>query len=299
MLASYVDRMKRVYALVIAFSVLAASAAVARAAAPVVFSPIPVRAGEYQQDVTEMPDGLTMFVTIASLRGSTIVEFHRPDSSAAWKLAGPAAFSGKWRDLEEVLTPDGRAMIFASNRPLPGSTKALDAFYGGKYRANMGGNLWIVRRTSDGWGTPEPLPAAINANTAVFSPAVAADGTLYFMRATGGRGLFHLFVSKPPYRTAMPAPFASASAAEFDPTVSPDGSTVVFSSTRSPLPKHVSHLFVTQRTGTGWTTPRDLGPAINITRSNVEARLLAGHRLCYNSSGVLYCTEITTLPMRS
>lgn len=251
------------------------------------FAPIVAGPNQHLLDVTVTPDQRTMFLTVGGKRGSTIVEAVRQNS--AWTSLGAPSFSGRWRDLEEVLTPDGRAMIFASNRPLSGS-KALDAYYNARYSANFGGNLWIVRRSATGWGTPQPLPPAVNANTSVFSPAVAADGTLYFMRATGKDGFFHLFVAKPPYQTAVLAPFASKTAGEFDPTVSPDGSIVVFSSTRAPLPKHTSHLFVTYRHGDKWTTPRDLGPAVNVTPHNIEARLLPGGRLCYNSGMTLYCT---------
>jgi hypothetical protein len=258
-------------------------------ATPTVFSPIAAPSGARLQDPTITRDGGTMYLTISSRTRNVIVMLHR-DAAGTWKLAGTAPFSGTWRDLEEVLTPDDRAMIFGSNRPLPGTTKPLDAFFGGQYRPRAGGNLWIVRRTTEGWGTPQPLPAGVNANTSVFSPAIAADGTLYFMRATGRKGSFHLFVSLPPYAQATRAPFASATAAEFDPTVSADGATVIFSSTRAPLPKGTSHLFVAFRHGSTWTTPRDLGPAINgITPHNIEARLLPA-QLCWNSTMTMNCT---------
>lgn len=55
------------------------------------------------------------------------------------------------------------------------------------------------------------------------------------------------------------------------------------------MPKGASHLFITHRRGATWTTPRDLGSAINgITPHNSEARLLPG-RLCYDSTMTLYC----------
>jgi Tol biopolymer transport system component len=261
-------------------------------AAPAAFAPLPVQKGERLQDPTITPDGRILYLTIAGRSRTVVVELHR-DATQAWKLAGNAPFSGTWRDLEEVLTPDGTAMVFASNRPLPGGTKPLDAYYNGKFGAGLGGNIWIVHRTASGWGDPRPFPAGINANTSVFSPAIASDGTLYFMRASGKQGRFHIFVSSPPYRTSKLAPFASAVSAEFDPTVTSDGSTVVFSSTRAPLPKGTSHLFVTYRHGSSWTTPRDLGAAINgITPHNIEARILPD-RFCWNSTLTLYCMQKT------
>jgi hypothetical protein len=275
----------RLLTIVILFACIAVASATPL---PAPFAPIPVKSGERLQDVTETSDGHTMFLTISGAKAATIVQLVR--RGAGWQPNGVAPFSGIWRDLEEVLTPNGSAMIFASNRPLPGSTRALDAYYGRQYHAGAGGHLWVVQRTAKGWGTPMPLPSAINANTSVFSPAIAGDGTLYFMRATGKAGLFHIFASRPPYRAATLAPFASKTAAEFDPTVSPDGTVVIFSSTRFPLPQGTSHLFVTHRRGASWTTPRDLGGAINLTPHNIEARLLPGNRLCYNSTKTLYCT---------
>jgi hypothetical protein len=263
------------------------------AATAAIFAPVQVNKGQLLMDPTVTRDGRTMYVTIGSRAREVIVALHG-DGKGAWTRAQTPSFSGTWRDLEEVLTPDNRAIIFASNRPLPGGTKPLDAYYNGRFSAGFGGNIWIVRRTASGWGNPQPLPAGVNANTSVFSPAIAADGTLYFMRATGKQGLFHIFVSSPPYATSTLAPFASATAAEFDPTVSPDGTTVVFSSTRAPLPKHTSHLFITYRHGSTWTTPRDLGPAINFTSHNVEPRLLPG-KLCWEVKMDLYCTESSAL----
>jgi hypothetical protein len=258
------------------------------AAPPAIFAPVQVNKGERLQDPTVTRDGHTMFLTIAGHARTVIVELHR-DAAGPWRLARTAPFSGTWRDLEEVLTPDDSAMIFASTRPSPGGTKPLDAYYGGKFARGAGGNIWIVRRSAAGWGTPQPLGNGINTDTSVFSPAIAADGTLYFMRATGKQGLFHIFVSSPPYSRAMLAPFASATAAEFDPTVSPDGQTVVFSSTRGPLPKGTSHLFITYRRGSTWTTPRDLGAIVNgFSAHNIEPRILPG-QLCWDSTKTLYC----------
>jgi hypothetical protein len=43
--------------------------------------------------------------------------------------------------------------------------------------------LWRVDRKGDGWDDPKQLPVTINQGTSVFSPSIAADGSLYFMRA--------------------------------------------------------------------------------------------------------------------
>lgn len=261
-------------------------------AIPAIYAPAALPPQTHLMDVTENRARTMMFVVRVNGKKSAIVELDRARPGTPWRLAGPVPFSGTWSDLEEVLVPGDRAMIFASNRPSPGESTPIDGRYDGKRETAGGGRLWIVRRTASGWATPQLLPAATNAGDSTFSPAVAADGTLYFMRPSVPDGTFHLFVSQPPYRTVRLAPFASATAQEFDPTVTPDGNTVVFSSTRG-LPAHTAHLFVSYRHGAQWTQPRDLGPTINFARGQVEPRLLPDGRLCYSAKRNLYCTPFS------
>ena len=259
------------------------------------FTPFELPRGSTIMDVAFTGDNRTMYATLVSAtQRYTIVEAHY--HGERWSAPKPVSFSGTWRDLEEVLAPDASYMIFASNRPIVPGGKPLDAFYAGRYSPKRGGNLWIVRRTPDGWGTPQRLPDAINANTSTFSPAVAADGTLYFMRATGPGGHFHLFVSHPEggtYADAQPATFADSRYGEFDPTVAADDSVVIFSSTRAPVPHGTDHLFIAVRRNGEWSTPRDLGLPINAGGHDVEARLSPNAKqLYYSTSGTVLFVDL-------
>jgi WD40-like Beta Propeller Repeat len=262
---------------------------IAGAAQPQVFAPFDLPAGAGFMDVAFTRDGQTLYVTLYQKTGNryAIAISHRV--AGHWSAPAAVAFSGTYRDLEEVLAPDSSFMIFASNRPIVPGGRRLDAFYHGVYSPGAGGNLWIVRRAGTGWGTPERLPDVINANTSVFSPAVAADGTLYFMRATGAKGAFHLFVSHPvngTYTSVQAAPFASARFGEFDPAVASDGSFVVFSSTRPPAVLHKSaHAFISYNRDGRWTQAADLGMPINAGGDDTEARLSPDGKVLYYSSG--------------
>lgn len=236
-------------------------------------------------DVAFAPDGETVYVTRVVDSRYTIMESKRVASG--WSALAPVSFSGQWRDLEEVLSPDGNAMIFASNRPIENGGKAIDAYYRERYSPQRGGNLWIVHRAGGGWGTPSRLPDAINANTSTFSPALAADGTLYFMRAYGPGGKFHIFVAKEEdgtYRSSSLAPFSDMRYSEFDPTVSADGAFVIFSSSRPPTPPKHSDLFVTFNAGGKWSAAEDMGAAINPAEDSTEARLAPDGTTLYLSS---------------
>ena len=85
-------------------------------------------------------------------------------------------------DLEPAMAPDGTFLVFASNRPAMPGGPALDGNYEGHSQPGRGGNLWRVDRTADGWAPPRRLPDAINAGASVYAPAVAADGSVYFMQ---------------------------------------------------------------------------------------------------------------------
>jgi hypothetical protein len=269
--------------------------AAAQPAAPMRFAPFALPKGTLFMDAAFTQDGGELYATrIAGRTTYTIVVSQRNGES--WSPPATVPFSGRWRDLEEVLSPDGLTMIFSSNRPADASGKPLDAYYNGRYSRARGGNLWIVKLTRTGWGTPARLPDAVNANTSTFSPAIDVHGTLYFMRASGPRGRFHLFTARlvhGVYTSSSLAPFSDMGYADFDPTIAPDGSFVIFTSTRPPVPAHQSALFISFRRGAGWTVPRDMGTAIDPAGDAVEARLSPDtKKLYYFSRGAVWMINL-------
>ncbi len=215
-----------------------------------------------------------------------------------WSPATPLPFSGQWRDLEAVLSPDGQTLIFASNRPATGATTAIDGFFGGKVQPARGGNLWRVARNGSRWSTPERLGDAINVNSSVFAPALAADGTLYFMRMSDPGPHFHLYVARlqnGTYRSAERAPFGDPQYSDFDPTVAPDNSFVIFGSNRPPAKPGTSDLFISYNRNGTWTPARDMGSAIDPNGDATEPRLSPDARTLYFSSqNSIWSLDITS-----
>lgn len=198
-----------------------------------------------------------------------------------WTAAQPLPFSTQWEDIEPAMATDGSSLIFSSNRPVQEGGAVLDGVYDGKRYPGHGGNLWQVARTKDGWGQPQRLSTLLNTNTAVFSPALAADGTLYFMRTdpdANGKGAFRLFRSRlvqGQYQAPQPLPFSDGVTGDFDPAVAPDQSFVVFSSKRAPAGVAGSELFIAFAQGAGWSAPQPLG------LTGIEARLSTDHATLY------------------
>jgi Tol biopolymer transport system component len=212
-----------------------------------------------------------------------------------WSVPDIASFSGQWQDLEPAMAPDGSYMIFSSNRPATPGGQAIDGDWGGAHYPQNGGNLWRVDRKGDGWSEPYRLPAVINGSNATFSPAITADGSLYFMKPVT-TGKFHIY--RPAYRNGqseepLPVSFTVAdSIGDVDPAVSPDDSFLVFSSGRSGSKR--AELFIVFRENGQWGIPINLGEEVNRSAGNVEAKLSPDHRRLYFATSYLQTASYPT-----
>ncbi|RDZ26590.1 TolB family protein [Lysobacter silvisoli] len=136
-------------------------------------------------------------------------------------LFAPDIASTQYAEIRLTLSPDGRSAVwFSRNRP--GGAGGYD--------------LWISRRSVDGWGPAAPLP--FNSAGRDFDPAYSADGRyLYFCSdrpgGLGGDDLYRVAVLAQGY-----GPVESLGAAvnstsnEFAPMLSPDGRLLLYSSDR-------------------------------------------------------------------
>lgn len=249
------------------------------------FAPFGLPNGAYLQDVSFTPDGQELFATVVAVEKRTIV---RSTRSGVWSPPRTVSFSGTWRDLEEVPSPDGKTIVFASNRPAEGGSRPIDAFFGGKFRPGRGGNLWEVTRQGDDWSVPVRLPNVVNSNNATFSPALAPGGLLYFMQASGPKATFHIFAAKlvnGAYDAVALAPFSDMRYSDFDATVTTDGSTVIFASSRPPSKQGTADLFVTFHRGNVWTRPMDIAASIDSDGDAIEPRFSPDAKTLYYTAG--------------
>ncbi|MGH7646656.1 MAG: hypothetical protein ACREND_00950 [Gemmatimonadaceae bacterium] len=274
----------RSVAIALACSTLCSAPVTAQTAAPTIFAPGVISGPANDMSPAFTPDGRTVFFTRSNSSQSTIVVSHF--SNGKWSAPTIASFSGKWRDLEPTMAPDGSYLIFVSNRPAVAGGTALDAFYNGAAQPGAGGNLWRVDRTAGGWGEPRRLPNIVNGNSSIYSPSVAADGSLYFMQPAGALTKFHLYraqFSHGAFEAPVAMFVAGDSVGDFDPAVAPDESFIVFSSTR--IAAKGTSLFITVRHNGAWGAPTYLGDSISVPHTgSVEARLGPDHRTLYFSS---------------
>ena len=175
---------------------------------------------------------------------------------------------GSWTEPEPILTHptityadphlsrDGSRLYFISSQPLEGD------------EASDTRDIWFVRRSRSGWSEPEHLGNTINSAANEFYVSFADDGTLAFASDRNAQrdGDFDLFLAtREGAGFATPQPLegnANTNAYEADPFLAPDGSYVVFSSTRRR--GYRRDLFVSFRQPDNtWSEAVSLGERIN------------------------------------
>lgn len=140
-------------------------------AEPELFAPGIVTSGLSTRDVAILPDGSEIYfgLFLPNYKFAAIAYTRLDDGR--WTRPEIAPFSGKYRDLEPCISPDGSKLFFLSYRPLETGGEATD-----------NEDIWVVDRVDDGWGEPYNIGPPVNSEAGEFFPSVTNDGTLYFTR---------------------------------------------------------------------------------------------------------------------
>ena len=261
----------------------------ARDASPVAvkFAPGVISDGQEQWRITFTPDGKTAYFTSSAgffpiTRQGTIHVSHLVDGE--WTTPEVAPFSGQYGDIDPFLTPNGERLYFSSTRPADGvDDRDID--------------IWYVDRTASGWGEPVHLGPEVNSSTAdELYPSVDANGTLYFASGPffpqGGRH-YDIYSAEREGdgfapRVALPmavntSPVAGGGlqdAWEFNPEISVDGKTLVFTSLR-PGGFGLGDLYVSRFEQGAWTPARNLGPLVNTAADEYHPTLTRNRQELY------------------
>lgn len=217
-------------------------------------------------------------------RRATIYESHLANDGT-WSTPVVASFSGVYSDIDPFLSPDGQRLYFSSIRPV-----------NGVLRGDI--DLWMVHRTADGWSEAVHLGPEVNTPDAdELYPSVSADGTLYF--ASGpffpqpGK---HFDIYRAERTGAAFAPREALGAEvnttpvvgdanlqaawDFNPEISVDGHTLVFTSLR-PGGYGLGDLYVSTRRGNSWSPARNLGPSVNTVYDEYHPTLTRNRQELY------------------
>lgn len=176
-----------------------------------------------------------------------------------WEAPQVAAFSGVHSDMDPALSPNGRYLVFSSERPRPdGQAGQMD--------------LWRVERRGKGWGEPVHLGDSVNSAGDELYASMDRSGTLYF--ASNRDGGFDIYRSAAlgngGYAPAekLPGLVNTSQRWEFNPEIAPDGRTLLFVRLDLPdalpdLGHGLGDLYVSRLGPEGFREPVNLGPCVN------------------------------------
>ena len=112
-------------------------------------------------------NGDTLYFSRSVPRSYAYVILRSHRTPTGWSTPTVAPFSGRWRDHDPIITPDGRRMYFVSDRPINGVRQTI-------YR------IWVMERTPNGLTEPQPLGAPFEQFGFLWFISETKDGVVYF-----------------------------------------------------------------------------------------------------------------------
>jgi Tol biopolymer transport system component len=206
----------------------------------------------FEGGITFSPDGKEIYIgTFNGIRWTWGTILYARYENNQWSDFHPVPFLGTdYFDLSPRLSPDGLTFIFSSARPFPTAYSAMD--------------LWMSRKSGDGWEAPGKLSDAINAEGVDESTAsIAMSGAIYFQKDnTQTTWVSEYQAGTYSDAVLMDQPINSDYGAT-GPFISPDESYIIFSSGK-PEGFGEADLYISYKKAEGgWTEPQNLGPMIN------------------------------------
>lgn len=270
------------------FLLLLASAILSQAQDATIPAPELVGEGTVSTDLDEFggaitPDGKTIYFDITVPPHYLYVMCESHWINGRWSTPEVLPFSGQYRDSDPVLTPDGKTLLFASDRPLKGSdTKRF--------------LIWAADKISKGWSEPYPLEGAVNSSGSQVFASMALNGNLYFTSSRKS-GYYEIFRSRKingkyedaEYLTALNGPNINS----LEALIAPDESYILIGSFGRPGGAGNSDLFISYNVDGSWTKPVGLGPLIDTPAREYSPRISPDGKWLYFSSERLTASDRT------
>ena len=237
--------------------------------AAAVFEPAVVSTRLPEFSITFTPDGRSLYFGRASADRATLTIMMADKVDGRWTNTRVAPFSGRYRDVDPFVTPDGRRLYFSSDRPRLGAT-------------SRGLHTWFVERTAKGWSEPIDPGEPLNSDSLDVFVSVSRAGVLLFSsRRDGHLRVYSTRFDRGKWEAPRPIRFGAITEGASNPMISPSGRFVVLVMDQ---PGQGSDLFVSCRSASGWSEPRRLSEAVNSRYADFAPALDPGESMLYFTS---------------
>jgi Tol biopolymer transport system component len=223
--------------------------------------------------MTLSPDALEVFWGVSRewFPMSRVSEIWTARRQGTRWLAKRADFSTGFSDGDPFVSHDGKQIFFVSVRPVGRPRKDFD--------------IYVVDRTATGFSQARNVGAAVNSPEDELYPSMAGDGTLYF--ASDRSGTWKTYRAKRAadgtYASAelLPATINAEGSWNFNPFISKDGSTLIFTSQRRGGAGKGDIWVATMDASGEFGPARSLGPKINSAEDEFHATLSPDKRALF------------------
>ncbi|WP_198517141.1 ankyrin repeat domain-containing protein [Tenacibaculum sp. SZ-18] len=248
---------------------------------PLVFAKSFISTENFVHSPTFTSDGNELYYTVESWRyhGGTI--FVTKQKNGIWTQPKPLELDGDYREIDPFLSADNNTLYYCTDRPIVKNDST---------RANC--DMWMLKRKNDSWSNPIYLGNEVNSNEHHdWFPTTSNDGTLYY--STGPNRTSNIVLSK--YKAGKyqkPVDLGknvNSESRDYDPTIAPDESFIIFSSNRSGGFGSVD-LYISFKDKEGnWGKAKNMGNLINTRTIEFAPRLSPdGKYLFFNREGSIF-----------
>ena len=228
---------------------------------------------------TFTPDGKTVYFSKSVLRSYIYVICYSEFKNGKWQTPEVAPFSGRYRDFDPVISPDGTKMVFTSNRPVHDEVKS-------DY------DIWMVTRTTSGkWSEPIRLDTAINSEYDEHFASISANGNIYFSSnrpgALGGDGDADFYMARlidDRYPSAEHLKESSSPSYELDCFISPDESFLLMGVYGGKDGLGNYDINISEKVNGRWTASRNPGAPVNSPFRDYSPRVSPDGKYLYFTS---------------
>ncbi len=228
--------------------------------------------------LTVSPDEKEIFFVKSWGGRDSLAIFHAKKEKNKWSAPVRASFSNQkneYKDIDPLFSPDGRTLVFNSNRPTPQDPQNKDF------------DIWMVKKKSDNtWSNPFHLGETVNSDSSDFYASVANNGNLYFasMRA-GNYGRIDIYKSEFKngfYQTPVNlGQNVNANSLNSNPYISPKEDYLIFISDNKAGGD--SDLYISFNENGVWSKPINLGEVVNTEISDFCPSVSADGKYFYFS----------------